>query len=687
MRITALSPSSLPTSGEVTLRGTVVNRSDETWSNVKLYSTLGDDLEPMRDPGDLAAAMETPYDSYVGERITTAGTPGVVESLTSGASASFVVKVPVSAFDLPTSNAGGVYWFGVHARGESPSNPLDQLSDGRARTFLPYVPARVKTPVKAALVLPMIRSLAFRADGSLDDEAKWARSLSSGGRLRDLLSFAGADGTGTVPLTWVVDPALLDGIGRLAAGNQPRTLTPTADPDAPDPGDGEPGTDPTASPTDDGSGDGGDGGDGVSTDEPVPDTPAVRAATAWLDALPAAFAGNEVMTLPYGNPDVPATLRNSPGLLDLARAQRSEVLDTLGVTSSPVLAAPGGLVDAASIRAADAETTTLVSDRLITSGAPPVAQLDGHRMVVASSGAADGTPGPGQSVTAVGLRQRILAEAAVRALRSDQSALTVVLPTEWGLGSADDFFAGLDVPWLDVESLSDLEAATPATVVGEDELDYPALQQRHELGTQTFAAVNDLIGSGETLQNLLPNNFAVAGAVTDQALTGLSYAGRKSQLAGRAMIEESQAWIDAKLGRVRITASPGVTLASASGTFVVTLHNDLPETVTVSVRATSDAGLTVVPPDPIELAPDTRVTVPLEARTTSNKVHNVTLMVTDANGVPLGSTEELPIRSAQVSDVIWLIMGSGVGLLFLAIAIRLVRRIRTARRGAALEAA
>jgi hypothetical protein len=50
--------------------------------------------------------------------------------------------------------------------------------------------------------------------------------------------------------------------------------------------------------------------------------------------------------------------------------------------------------------------------------------------------------------------------------------------------------------------------------------------------------------------------------------------------------------------------------------------------------------------------------------------------VTDLDGNPLGASVELPIRAAQVSRVIWLIMGGAVGLLFLAIVLRLVRRIR-----------
>ena len=76
----------------------------------------------------------------------------------------------------------------------------------------------------------------------------------------------------------------------------------------------------------------------------------------------------------------------------------------------------------------------------------------------------------------------------------------------------------------------------------------------------------------------------------------------------------------------------------------------------------------------------------LSVTTTTSRVHNVTLMVTDASGVPLGATDELPIRSVLVSDVIWVIIGVGVGTLFLAIGLRLRRRILAARRAAASPA-
>ena len=51
--------------------------------------------------------------------------------------------------------------------------------------------------------------------------------------------------------------------------------------------------------------------------------------------------------------------------------------------------------------------------------------------------------------------------------------------------------------------------------------------------------------------------------------------------------------------------------------------------------------------------------------------------VSDENGNPLGTTRRVAIRSAEVSQVIWLILGVGVGLLFVAFAVRVVRRVRS----------
>ena len=78
--------------------------------------------------------------------------------------------------------------------------------------------------------------------------------------------------------------------------------------------------------------------------------------------------------------------------------------------------------------------------------------------------------------------------------------------------------------------------------------------------------------------------------------------------------------------------------------------------------------------------PHARSTILVNASSKAVGVRNATLVLTDSEGTPLGSTDSLPIRSNRVSNVIWLIIGTGLALLFGTILLRLFRRIRTAAR-------
>ncbi len=685
LRVTigAMSPAALPTDpvgGDITITGTVTNRTDETWTGITVYAFLGDKTPVMRNQSQLAAAMTTPYDEYLGDRFTDLGIgePGDVEELAPGESEPFTVVVPSDVVQAKIAQAGGragVYWFGVHALGESPGNPADDLADGRARTFLPFVPRRFTSPVETTLVVPFTQPVRYDAEGRVADVEEWERALSPDGRLSGLLDFVRTSGR---PVTWLVDPAVVDAVGHLAAGNQPRSLGPT--------GGGDGATDePTATGSpDDGGDDGADGGDGADGTgggedaEPLPDF--ALTAQAWLDRFGQTLQGEEVLSLPYGNIDVPAALAHDPGLLDLAVSQRSEVLDELDLDEQPAISSPSGYLDVSSIEAADPDSRLLVTDRMFGDQPPALAEVDGHRLFVTSYGATQGSPGPGPSVTSVGLRQRILAEAAVRVIKSDRRPLVVVLPLSWGLADPVGFFSAFNEPWVALGTLEDAATGALATEFPAEDLDYIKLQRRRTLDAETVAGVSGLITAGDTLQDVLLDNNAIAGVITEEALTGLSFFVRNDEAGGRATTAASRAWVDERLGSVTISASDGVTLSGASGTFPVTLRNGLDHTVTVDIGAESDDGIEVISPGPVEMTPRSRQTVLLEARTTSNRVHNVTLVVTDADGAPLGGQDELPIRSAQVSDVIWLIMGTGAGLLFLAIAVRLVRRARAARR-------
>ena len=82
----------------------------------------------------------------------------------------------------------------------------------------------------------------------------------------------------------------------------------------------------------------------------------------------------------------------------------------------------------------------------------------------------------------------------------------------------------------------------------------------------------------------------------------------------------------------------------------------------------------------IDLGAGQRTTVLLNASSSAIGIRNVTLLLTDTAGVPLGTSDDVPIRSNRVSNVIWLILGTGIALLFGAIFVRLFRRIRAAAR-------
>ncbi len=692
VKISSMSKATLPRRGSIKLRGTVTNRSDVTWTTVKLYTFLGADLAPMTDPAALDAAMDVPYDDQVGERLVNVGEPGLIEVLEPGESASYVVKVPVDSFDFPDPEQPepGVYWFGIHALGQGGALARDTIADGRARTFLPVV-ARDAKKVSTALVVPMVHRIRYDSDGSLANEERWAKVLAPSGRLHDLLTLGERAAEAGVPLTWLVDPALLDAVGQLADGNAPRSLGATA-PGSPDELTEQPTTDPAdpddpastgttqASP---GDGDGDTGSDSDTDDEPA--SAAVQAARDWLPQATPLLRRAEVLALPYGDVDIGAALRVDPALLDLARAQQSTVLADLGIRTRPVNAAPGGFVTAATAAAAPDGVPLLVSDRFVPTPTSGVAGLGGSELIVTSSGASQGSPGPGRPKTAVGLRQRLLSEAAVRTVPSpDPQAssitppLVVVLPTDWKLSTAEEFFDGIAPDWVAFGTLDDAVGTRAVQQVSPDDL--REVNDRREVDAETFAAAQELIDTGDTLQRVLVENTSLGARITEEALSGLSYSVRGNQQVARNALALSRDWLVARLGSVQITASSGVTLSGDSGTFVVTLINDLDEIVRVSITALTDPELTIDAVEPLELGPGSRTSVLLTATTTTSRVHNVTLLVTDARGAPLGASEQLPVRSVLVSDVIWVIIGVGVGTLFLAIGLRLRRRLLASRR-------
>lgn len=681
--IEELTPGALPRTGPIVVSGTITNVDLESWQDIRLYPVFSEgpncDLcaEAMLTSAALEEAAGTDPEAPVGERDTTVRAE--VTSLAPGQSVSYSLRIPQavlrSLFREPTA---GVYWFGVHALGASATSPRDTVADGRARTFLPYLPPRTDDTVDTAIVMPLRGAISHAADGSLDGTAQWRDALGVEGSLGGPLAFGAASGID--PVTWLVDPAVLDSVRHLADRNLPREVTPVPDPDEPVPSD---------DPSDEESG--ADGDDDAEEPGLSEDDPLVRAATTWLQQAETLLGADTVAALPYGDPDISSAAQHLPSLYRTAREQPSDVLAAWGVDPLPVVAGPDGYLDPTGLATIDDDAVLLLGDQMFPAQAfsdrPPADGLVGDRpVVVTSSSAASGGPGPDPAIAAVALRQRILSEAAVRIIAAGEEEpepLVVVLPTGVTASDAAAFWDGLDIDWIDLTALDELLAAagpgegagTDDRQIDTDDLNYPAAQDLDEVSGVVLVEAGRLIRAARAFQALLGEDYAIGEELIGEAIAATSYSLREdSGVPGR--LARTRLWVEEQLEQVSIDAPNGVTLSGTSGGFSVSVRNTLPYPVTVNIAASTDNDATIGVTNPIQLAANSRTSVPITADMSRTGVHNVTLRLTDVDGQFIGADDTLPLRSGQVGIVIWIIIGTGATILFVAIGIRLVRRVR-----------
>ena len=681
--IQSMTPSVLPGDGPLVVQGVVTNTDDEAWESVGVYPFVAS--TPITSVAALEESVEVadadPEDP-VGDRILDEGSYTTIDRIEPGASVAFSLTVPRTALRARGVTTDGVYWFGVHALGGGPEG-YDRTADGRARTLLPLVTKRTARaaagdPVRAAVVVP-VRARALREDdGRLTNVRGWIELLNPDGRLGRLAAL------GSTPqgrrLTWLVDPAVLDALRQLASGNPPRDLGPT-DKTAPE----EP-AQPDAGAADDVSGSPSPSASASPDAEPDPATVTAAAlAERWLSQMLPALADSDVLGLPYGDLDLPGAAGHDPKLYETARTRSDEVFASLDIDATAINAPPTGWIDDASLEMLEPDLPVLVSDQVAqialeqgdetgqTTDGSVVATASDRRLLLSSAAAAAGGPTPGDPLAGVPLRQRLLAEAALRLLDDERPPLLVALPSRWRGDPA--LVDGLEQSWLELPGLAE-------TVAGEtgpslSDLTLPTPERRAAVGKGDFLAAESLIRAGGSLQRVLTHNDEVATATLDEALTTVSYFARG--IAGSPAAASRQ-WIEDKLGSIHVEAPAAVTLSSSNGRFAATVVNDLPEPVTVRIAPVTDSGITVGVPRSVEVAAEARATVLLSAEAHRAGLHNVGLQLTDSEGFRLGGSTTVPIRSAQVSGIIWLFLGLGAALLFGAIGLRLVRRVRAAHR-------
>ncbi len=680
--LTSVTPSALRPGRPVRLEGRITNVDDQDWRQVQVYLVLS--KSPLTTRDELAATNDSPAGSYFGDRVADLGTFDRLGRLAPGEERPFRLRVPWSSLPLsPAQPAPGVYTAGAQVLATNMDGTRDLAALGRARTYLPLVDKAAAAPVRLATVWRIGAQVLRRRDGTYARTARLTSSMQPGGALRRVVDL-GAEAS-AFPLTVVPDPAVLDAAKDIGSGQYgpPGGLVQRLAAGSP-------------APVDPGSG-GGTTGD----EQPAP----VAAVADWSDDAAGLVAMHRGWTTPYGEPSVDtlATVGSESldaSISDATTGAQRRLLDrrarVLTLPDNGVVSA-GGL---AQIAAAESTGSAALAPRMLpgwdatTDGSTQRLSTDGGPLdvVVADPTLAKGGPTPGDTQSALQVRQRLLAETALLASSAapggTRPSATFVSPDGWDPGKDWDsaaFFAGLDVPWLKPVTLREQLATsrpydgTPGLSDGTqlDELADVAPEETTAAALQLRRRVRvlaDLVGGGRGLRVWYAS--AVALAISESTL-------RDPNIQQR-LVQSVTDRVTRLLRGVTLTGPSFVTLSSSRGSFPLTVTNGLDRRISVSVRvltnpAASTSGMTRFTSDErLTVGPGERDTVAIEARVAQAGVTSAEAYVVTTRGQRFGGPLAVSLRTSVVGVVIWAILGVACAVLAFAIARRLWRRTRRA---------
>jgi hypothetical protein len=660
VRMTQLSPSTIPTKGVITISGVVENDSKEDWTDINVAPFVSS--EPMTGRDELAEAAASPSDTTLGERLTDPGTQVTVGDLTPGQSASFTIRIARALLSTRISGDPGVYWIGVHALGAT-AEGRDLIADGRARTFIPLVPpelARRRT-VPLSVVLPLRERARRAADGSLNGPARWVSLTGPEGRLTRLADFAAS--AADAPLTWLLDPAVLDALRDFSQGNPPLSLG-TARRSIDKDDDTGPDSSPSPSPS-------------PSPISGAPSEEERASANTVLESLLSTVRTDSILTLGYADPDVASLARRGPNLLRRADELSARSMDEHNLTGANVVAPPNGYFDPDLLSSVSRTSMLVLSDHEDLRE-PPFSRLgSGQELVQGDERAVTGGPSPNAARAPLALRQRILAEAALEVAKGAAPVRPVVVtvPHGWNPGPDwrdADFFGGLRVPWLRMVPIP-----RGVTEPYDGELPYGRAQLADEIRASNVAATRRLAHTSTVLGNLLANDNDVTDKLTGAALQASSYSARPTLQLATDQVLALDATTRTQMNQVAVTGTDFVTLSGGSGSLTVTLVNGLKQPITVGLRARADSSdVKVVTPKPVSMQAGQRTTLRLKVASGVG-VHEVTLEPVTTEGEGAGTPLTFSLRTSQVGKLIWYIIIAGGLLLAVMVVRRIALRIRS----------
>jgi hypothetical protein len=579
----------------------------------------------------------------------------VADVLTPGSSGTFDIATPLD--DLGQLTEFGVYVLVI----EVTATHRDGVGTvAITRTFIPWVPRHSQVrPTGFTWLWPLVGHPTRLANGTFADDSL-ASELAPGGRLARLTQTGDLLGQ-QMPLSWVVDPDLLDSAAdmsrptgyRWVSGNRTRP--------------------------------------GVGT----------ASAAGWLEQLKSATANSEVIALPYGDPDITA-LRRGGLSSDVENARATGTSVATAVLDRPVtddVSWPNnGFTDKATLGllAGTGTNTVVLDDRALPTKLELNYTPGGHSEVGTSSGGVNALLADHGLTALLGdatkspllAAQRFLAETAMITAELPSTGpsrvILVAPPRRWDPPQVflDRLVAGTSAAsWMTGTSLSGMRTA-PTAEVERRGLRYPASERRRELPAPYLTALGSQHSRISTFAAVLSKPDAIVPGLEEGLLRLEStwWRGRDEGRVNRYSREQSNV-VD-QLGSIHV--QPGsYTFGSKSGKIPLTISNGVNQEVIVVLRLEPRQPRLQLdpPPNPIRIAAGrkTQVLVGASAVASGEVVVDATLRTRGGTDLPTGPVP-LSIRITQFGTVALLITGGAAGVLFLTAAVRLLRRGRAARR-------
>ena len=645
----------VPTDGDtVTVSGTVTNNGRQAVTDAHVGVRVGPELTT-RSAIDSAAQNSDSVQGAIGPEI---GGKYVEQfaKLTPGVPEPFSISVPVDKLAL---GGNGVYQFAVSLSGQSSAQPWDQVL-GIERTFLPWQPEAADTKTKTTFLWPLISNVHVTAEtGSNEQQTPvflnddLAKEISPGGRLDEMLSL-GKD----LDVTWVVDPDLLASVDAMTGSYRIQAANGTTT---------------------------------VGTHQAI--------AKQWLADLQRAVADNEVVALPFADPDLASLAHNGTSvtgslshLNEATDVAATTVRTVLHVTPTTNFAWPvDGAVDPSIVKvatSAGADQVIARSDSLQETGnltyTPSAARPigGGTTAVVADARLSTAFEGDLTRASASTLAvQEFLAQSLALNSQTDRQRSIVVAPqrvptTRQAQAMADAVTALEGGNWSQAQKLTAAAKAKPdpeATTKVPSTSAYPSSLRKQELPRSAFeqiASTEDRLGN---FRVILTNESRVVTPFGRALNREMSTSWRVRPDAAQDFRSSVESHLSVLTSQVKLIDKSDTKLSGHSATIPVTVQNNLVQGVghlVLRLTSTSPTRLQIggkaYDEQPITVNGGHSQTVKFTTSAKANGQATVVAQLYTEDGQAYGGPVSFDVKVTQFTATVMLVIGGGFLLLVLA---------------------